>query len=241
MFGLFGGKSEATALQRHAERVGKKRAQAVDRWDSIQALSKLRSGAAAGALMARFTFQVDPSITDQEEKDAAFEGVLAAGADAIPPICQFLERAESISWPVKMLDRLATPEFVVGTLISLLEAMDTEYERDPQRKIQILANLAERNDPGIETAVTRFVRDANETVRFHAGGALLAQTPPTDDARLALQAALLAEESVRVRTRILDGFIANGWAFDEPTGVQLRPLLPTGYLLDGKSTVRKRT
>ena len=58
--------------------------------------------------------------------------------------------------------------------------------------------------------VTRFLEDSNETVRFHAVGALLAQA---EASRVPCTAPILlpAEQSVRVRNRILDGFAAAGW------------------------------
>src|SRR5688500_2070216 len=72
-FGLFGKKN---ALGKHAERVANKRAQAPDRWESIQALGKIATtgepaerSQAVAALLERFTFYVDPTITDGEEKD----------------------------------------------------------------------------------------------------------------------------------------------------------------------------
>ena len=175
LFGLFGGKSEGSALKKLAERAANRRAQAIDRWEAIHALARLGTSEAVEALLPRFTFYVDPSITDQDEKDAAFEGVVAAGDAALAPVLAFLRKAESISWGVKVLERLLTPEEVAEKLIALLAEMDTEYERDPQRKVQLLAALEERRQPRIAEAVARFLRDANETVRFHAAGALLAQ------------------------------------------------------------------
>ena len=43
-------------------------------------------------LLKRFTFHMDPSITDQEEKDAAFRGILRAGRGAIEPVRAFAAR-----------------------------------------------------------------------------------------------------------------------------------------------------
>jgi HEAT repeat protein len=95
------------------------------------------------------------------------------------------------------------PEVVVGHLLGLLARMDTEYERDPARKIQILTTLSERKDPRAAAGAARFTLDANETVRFAAVAAVLAQ----DDAatfEAALVECLCQEESVRVRNRVLE-------------------------------------
>src|SRR4051794_1745927 len=59
-----------------------KRAQTYDRLEAIQALAEMQSADAAAALLKRFGFSIDPSITDQEEKEIAFQGIVAAGKDA---------------------------------------------------------------------------------------------------------------------------------------------------------------
>ena len=232
LFGLFAKKSDADLLKKHAERATNRRAQAVDRWDGIQALVRLRSPEAVEALLPRFTFYVDPSITDQEEKDAAFEGIVSLGEGAIAPIVTFMRRAESLSWPLKMLDRLSTPATVMQHLTELLAEMDVEYERDPQRKIQILSALEERRDPSIAGSVVRFLRDANETTRFQAASALLAQAEASEH-RAALVACLVAEDSVRVRNRILEAFASLGWDVG-PNADAVRARLPAGYKLDSR-------
>ena len=142
MFGWFGKKSDAQLIERHAQVVANKRAQAPDRWDAIQALSQLRVQATkdaardrivaiVAALLPRFTYYTDPTITDQEEKDLAFRVILDGGADGVPAIRTFMQRSEALIWPLKMLDRLLGPEEVIGELLALLEPMDTEYQRDP--------------------------------------------------------------------------------------------------------------
>lgn len=237
LFGLFAKKSDTDLLKKHAERATNRRAQAVDRWDAIQALLKIGTPEAIEALLPRFTFYVDPSITDQDEKDSAFEGITRAGEAAIAPIVAFMRRAESISWPLKMLDRVASPTVVIEKLTELLAEMDVEYERDPQRKIQVLAALEERRDPRVAPSVLRFLRDANETARFHAVATLLSQ-PEAAEHRDALVACLLAEDSVRVRNRILDAFASLAWDVG-PNVDAVRSRLPAGYRLDGRGVPQR--
>lgn len=238
MFGLFGGKSEGSQIKKLAERVANKRGQLPDRWEAIHALAKLRTPDAVAALLPRFTFYVEPSINDQEEKDAAFDGIVATGSAAIDPIVAFLKRAESISWPVKMLERIAGPEALIERLLELLQTMDTEYERDPQKKIQVLAELEDRSDPRIAATVERFLADANETVRFHAASTLLGQADAAAY-RAALVHRVEQEESVRVRVRILDGFVKAGWAIENASpGLLAR--LPAGFSLDSKGVPARK-
>lgn len=230
--------SRKGALGKHAARVANKRAQAVDRAESIHALSSMKTAEAVEALLKRFTYRIDPSITDQEEKDTAFQGVVHTGDAAIEPVRKFLRASDTISWPLKMLEQLLPPEQVVNELLTLLDRMDTEYERDPEKKIQLIAYLEDRKDPRIVKAVAPFLEDVNETVRFHGAAAILAQDE-AEQARDALLDALVKEESVRVRARILDGFLDHEWAVPKERIDEVRPQLPQGWAIDPQGNPRK--
>lgn len=237
-FGLFGKRSPESTVAKHAGRVANKRTQSPDRWESIQALGALKSAEGVAALLPRFTYYSDPSITDGEEKDEAFRWIVEAGEVAVAPIVAFMERAESLSWPLKALDRVTSAERVVEELIRLLSRMDTEYERDPQRKLQVLQSLEERKDPRITGAVSRFLADVNETVRFHAVLATFAQAEP-EAGKPELVAALAREQSVRVRTRLLEAFAERRWDVGEAKD-KLAKALPPGFSLDSAGVPAKR-
>ena len=212
LFDLFSKKGTSGAVLKLAPKVSDKRGMAPDRWEAIQALSKIDSEEAIEALLVRFTFYVDPTITDQEEKDSVFNAIVSKGELAVAPLQRFLAKAESLSWPLKMLDRV-TPDGVLDTLLGMLRKMDTEYERDPQRKLQILAELETRRGPEVVSAVSPFLSDVHETARFHAVGAVLAQEN-AEEARSALLDLLAREDSMRIKARILDGFGQRGWGVD---------------------------
>ena len=107
---MFARKGSPAALRKHAKRAANKRAQNPDRWESIQALAAMRSAEAVEALLQRFTIRVDPSIVDQEEKDAVFHGIVEAGEVAVEPVAAFMQGADSISWPLKILEKLVPPD-----------------------------------------------------------------------------------------------------------------------------------
>jgi HEAT repeat protein len=234
---FFGGSAEKK-LKKHAARVANKRAQNPDRWESIQALGEIASGEAVEALLVRFTYNIDPSITDQEEKDATVDAIVKAGPAAVDPVKAYLKRSPSIAYPYRILERLSTPEELVSALIELLERFDTEYERDPEKKIQVISALEERQDARIVAALRRFLEDVNETVRFHSVSTILAQ-PEAEEAKDALLDTLRAEESVRVRARILDGFVDRGWDLGERRD-EVRAKLPGGYAIDAAGQVRRK-
>lgn len=232
-------------IEKHGERVANKRTANADRWESIQALGRMATTepeggkpdvreAAVAALMERFTFYVDPTITDGEEKDETFRWVCEAGAVAIAPVRAVLRAHDSASWGLKCLEQLLSPEDFVDEMLTLLGTMDTEYVRDPQRKEQLLGTLEEKRHPAIGKAVVRFFMDVNESARFHAHGAALAQ----DNAETLLPAiieALREEESVRVMVRVLEQFGERGWAIAE--GVQV----PEGWWVDKRGIPRRES
>lgn len=244
--GLFDLFKKKSPVEKHAERVANKRAQAPDRWESIQTLGKIATSEPAGgeadereaaiaALLERFTFYVDPSITDGEEKDETFRWICDAGEVAVDPVRKAARKHQSLSWPLKILERLLSEERLIDEMVDILDSMDIEYERDPQRKLQLLSSLEERRSPRIAEAAAPFFEDMNESARFHAVGAALVQEN-AEDVLPQLLDVLTEEESVRVKSRALDAMAEHGWSL----GAQKGDIeLPDGYTTDSKGVPRK--
>jgi HEAT repeat protein len=231
-------RAKSTPAAKWADRV-EKRAQSYDRQEAIQALAEMGTADAAEALLKRFTFQADPSITDQEEKDSAFRGILRAGADAIEPVRAFAARAESVAWPMKIMKELLPEQDFVQELLRWLGRWDTEYAKFVDPKVQILAALEEHRHPGLREAVERFLEDVNESARFHAVAALLAQGD--EAATPALVDLILREESVRIKNRVAEGLWARGWVVPVDRRDAARKAIPDPYGLDSSGRVTKRT
>jgi hypothetical protein len=235
LFDFLSKKGAQTPIQKLATKVLDKRGMAPDRWDAIQALSKLDTEEAVEALLGRFTIYVDPSITDQEEKDAVLNTVVGKGAIAVPPLKRFIKKSESVTWPLKMLERVLPEAEVLTIVLDLLRAMDTEYERDPQRKLQLLSALESRRDASIVPAVKPFLQDVNEGARFNAVAAIFAQ-PQAEEAKSDLLESLAKEDSMRVKARLLDGFAQLGWTVDPKTIGKL----PDAYAIDSNGVPVRR-
>jgi HEAT repeat protein len=230
-------KSKANPATKWADRL-EKRAQNYDRQEAIQALADMASGDAAAVLLKRFTFHMDPSITDQEEKDAAFRGVLRAGKEAIEPVRAFAEKAESLAWPMKIMKELLDGSDYVEELLRWLSRWDTEYAKFVDPKVQILTELEEHKHPSIREAVERFLEDVNEPARFHAVSALLAQEDAA--AAPALAELLPVEESERVRNKVAEGLAMRHWPIPEGERDAVRQSLPQAFGLDAGGVIVKR-
>jgi HEAT repeat protein len=243
--GLFdrfkGGKADkpsakANPASKWADRV-EKRVQNYDRQEAIQALADMGTPEAAEVLLKRFTFHMDPSITDQEEKEAAFRGVLRAGRDAIEPVRAFAAKAESLAWPMKIVRELIDEAEYLDELLRWLSRWDTEYSKFVDPKVQILTALEEHKSPRIREAVERFLEDVNEPARFHAAATLLAQEDPAT--LPALIRLLLEEESVRVRAKVAEGIAARSWEIPEAERPGVRSALPAPFSIDARGRIVK--
>jgi HEAT repeat protein len=151
-----------------AKVVADKRAQTYDRMEAIQALAEMETPEAAAALLKRFNFTIDPSITDQDEKDLAFRGIVAAGKEAVPAVAEFCVKAEALTWPLKILKEVLDEEEYKDELLAILERFDTEYSRNVEPKLQLIQALEEVIHEDVREAIERFLEDVNETVRFRA-------------------------------------------------------------------------
>ncbi len=236
--GSDGEKKKSNAAAKWAEAAGSKRAQAYDRQEAITELVKLKSPEAVEALLKRFTFATDPSITDQEEKDLVFEGIVAAGREAIEPVRAFAAKAESVAQPMRILKEILDEEEFVDELLVWLERWDTEYAKFIDPKLQILQSLEEYRNPRVRAAAEPFLLDVSEPARFLAVAATLAQKDP--ESSKSLIAALLEEESVRVRAKIADGYVALGWEIPDDQRDAVRKVLPPQYAVDGAGLMTKR-
>ena len=244
LFDLFKGKSKdgekkSNPAAKWAEAAGSKRAQTYERQEAIQELAAIGTPEAVTALLKRFTFNADPSITDEEEKELAFKGILKAGKEAaIEPVRAFAMKAESVGWPIRIVKELLSEEELVDELLVWLGKWDTDYAKFIDPKLQLLKELGERVNPKIRPAVERFLEDVSDPARFDAVVAVLKQEEP--EALGPLLKLMLEEESTRIRSKIADGLVALGWTIPEDQREPVRKVLPPQYGIDGSGLVTKR-
>ena len=224
-------KSGKTDLSRFEKLVSTKLSQEADRQDALHQLSRIGTPEAIAVLLKRFNWHLDPSITDQDEKELALEGVVAAGETALEPIREYCRRAESLTWAIKALERIVSSEQLPEELLTLLDQFDTEYVRNPEPKVQLLSHLVAFPSDEVRTATEPFLEDASESVRFAATGTVFAMNNPESTASLI--AALEHEESLRVKNRIAQGLAEKGWELTEPLSEPCKQHLPPGFEFSG--------
>jgi hypothetical protein len=223
-------------LARLTRVVGSKLSQDYDRQEAIQTLSQMANADGARALLKRFDFIMDPSITDREEKEAAAAGIAAAGKAALVPLRNYCASAESLAWPLKIIRQVVEESAYVDELLELLEQFDTEYVRNSEPKIQLINALEEFPREDVRLAIEPFMSDVNEGVRFHAVGTVFAMNDPA--AIGALVDALCREESLRVKNRTASGVQQRGWEIPEALRERCAKALPDTFELKAGKLLR---
>lgn len=215
--GLFDVFSKERSRNRTANRAINKYSQSPDRMKALQTLASDGSPEALYALMRRFGMMVDKTIDDEQEKEWVFDTLVAKGGVVLEPLKKYLLAADSVSWPLRLLDKIvATKDEVVDVIAFVMERHPPGYERDPTKKIQLLNHLAPMKNARVCAMVKPYLADMDEGVRYAAAEALLQQADE-EAAREPLLEVFTsdAEESKRVRIRIADGFAQLGWTLGD--------------------------
>ncbi|MCC6647018.1 MAG: HEAT repeat domain-containing protein [Polyangiaceae bacterium] len=186
-----------------------KLAQNYDRQEALQALAKLGTPEAAAVLLKRFSFYIEPSMNDQEEKELAFQGIAAVGEGAVEVIVAYCERADSLTWPLKLLKTILSSEAYVEEVVDLLGDRDTDYARNIDPKLQLISALTGAEGEDLQAEIVRFLEDVSEPVRFQAVLTLLSLKG--EAALEPLIDLAIAEESVRIRNKVGEGFAERRW------------------------------
>jgi hypothetical protein len=186
--------------------------QSAERYGAMEALLADGSEEALVGLMKRFTVVSTKSIEDEEEKGWAYRQLSGLGAKVLPAAKAFCLEHDNIAWALRIIEDVADEAQEWEILDALLAQHPPGYERDPSKKIQLLTHLAEIEEAGVPLTLASYLADTDEGVRFLCVEQLLdigdeAQT------KQALVERLLDdnEDSLRLRTRVLDGLADLGW------------------------------
>jgi hypothetical protein len=231
---------EQRARRRNIGRAVNKYAQSPDRLKALQALRDDGSPEALHGLMRRFGMMYDKTIEDEQEKEWVFELLTEKGASVLPPLKRYLLSAESISWPLRLLDKVANREQALEILQEVLTRHEPGYERDPSKKIQLLNHLGAIKDPRVPPLLIPYLGDMDEGVRYAAVEALVRQGDEAAGREPLLEHFVSdQEESLRIRIAIAEGFTALGWLV-KGRREAVDKLLPEQFQLDREGHVKKK-
>ena len=139
-----------------------------NRQGAIEELGKLGTPEGIDALLLRYTFRVDPGITDDEEKARVLALILEAKVIALGPVKKFILTRDEISWPLRALADLLPEAEVVKFLVEVAHKVGSEYSRVPEKKVLLLHALMTHKAPEIVPAVLPFLDDMDDEVQIAA-------------------------------------------------------------------------
>ena len=227
-------------LQRLQKKMMEKFGPPENRQGAIEELGEMRSEEAVSALLMRYTFRVDPGITDDDEKARVMALIVQTGQTALPAVKKFIMGRDEISWPLRALSDLLPEAEVVKFLVAVAHKVGTEYSRVPEKKVLLLHALMTHKAPEITPAVLSFLDDMDDEVQIAAAEVITRQQDPAGREPL-IQHFLKAQESSNARVReALAGLLA-----DSPWDVKgytpkVEAALPPAYKLDSKGKVQRK-
>jgi hypothetical protein len=237
MLGMGGPEAKVRRLQKKAsEKFGPKE----NRQGAIEELGALKTEPAIDALLTRYTFRIDPGITDDDEKARVLALITQAGEVALGPVKRFISTRDEISWPLRALDGLLPEAEVVKFLVEVARKVGGEYSRVPEKKVLLLHALSNHKSQEIAPAVLPFLEDMDDEVQIAAAEVIIKQQDPVGREPL-IQHFLKAHETSNARVReALAGLLADsGWDVKGYTP-KVEAALPAGYKLDSKGKVTRK-
>lgn len=222
-----------------------KRAQAYDREEALRALCNLGTPQAAEALLKRFTFKIDPSITDQEEKNLVFEGIVRIGTGAAgvrangtakkneqgggepldePEVAELRDAiVDAVRAFCKRAESLNWPLRVLRELLDDQAYQDELLELLADHDTEYIRNVDPKLDliTALEEIVSPEAREAVETYLDDVNETVRFHAVETtfkqgDVTSLpALVKLMEAEESVRIKNKVAEGIRKLDWTIPE--------------------------
>ena len=233
-------KRETRARAGNIQRAINKYSQTGDRYKAMEALAIEGSDESTYGLLRRFGMMYDKSIEDEQEKEWVYDTLVSKGESALPAVKRYLVSANSVSWPLRVLQKIApSKDAELDTVAEVLARHEPGYERDPTKKIQLIRHLGLMKLAKAPALVAPYLGDMDEGVRLASIEALLVlKNEETARDKLLELFVSDAEESLRLRLCIAEGFADLGWLVQGHRG-GVEKKLPDGFQLDREGHILK--
>jgi MoxR-like ATPase len=212
-----------------------------NRQGAIEELGAMKTPEAIDALLMRYTFRVDPGITDDDEKARVMALITEAGsATALTSVQKFIKFRDEISWPLRILSNLVSEAEMVKFLVETAHHEAGQYSRVPEKKKLLLHALGQHKDASITAAALPFLDDMDDDVIITAAETVVAQANDAGREPL-IQTFLKAHEgsNARVREALAELLSNSSWDVKGYTP-KVEAALPPAYKLDSKGKVVRK-
>jgi hypothetical protein len=225
--------SEESRIQKNQRTLTNRDVQPEDRDKAARWLADCSSPKALVALLTRFDTNLENQLKDKSEKDLVYGLIAAHGDQVMRPLERHLEKCRQIALPLRMYLEMKGEEAAILKVYELLEIERKKDDFKAQKKMDMLVWLAEHKHSGAIVAVTPFLQDFDEGVRYSASEVILAQQDDAGRAPLEKVLTNKEEDSNRLKVRLAGVFASRRWSLDDPAAVSA--LLPGGFqVVDGR-------
>ncbi len=235
-------KRRKNAIARNIRKLQQKYGQSDIRSRAVVALRDDGSEEAIYGLLQRYKVSVDPSITDQEEKQWVREVVADFGTQAIGPISKFVHREAEVMWPLRILADIRGTGEAVELACETLRKAASEYQRDHTKKVTLLKHLValEASRPEVVETVELLLEDMDGDTVIAAVEALARLDEKGESRNKVLE--VLKErgrENIRLKLEIFRVLVETGWSVKgfRPT---VEELLEEPFYLTGDGIMKQR-
>lgn len=187
-------------------------------------------------LLTRFSQNAPNTTVDLKEKETVYKSLVLLGKETELDVAGIVKKhlkatEDRVNWPLKILTDLLTEEQLTEFIVELLSGLDTLYQRDPEKKHELLLRALEHQSPELSQQVIRFFDDANDTVRFAAIRAAFHQQE-SHEIIDALTTLWLEDDSIRNVKEIAQGFADNQeWLISKDKIEPISAAMPDGFAI----------
>jgi HEAT repeat protein len=209
------------------------------RYQAADVLAGWATPEAIFALLERFTVTVASETSDEAEKNYVGELITdKIGKAAVEPIEKFLNTHENVAWPLRLLEKLVTPEECRERTLRVLGKLDTHFDRLPERKVEMLHFLVSQAEHAeVADAAHRFLEDTDDRVRIAAIELLKHAGRPEDVAAMA-ECFATSPDRPRVLAALAEALAGKAGLF-AGRAEEIQKLVPAGYSLSPEGTLAK--
>lgn len=225
-------------IQRAIKQITQTHGEAGTRVAAMERLASWQTKEAAAALLRRFTVQTPQASMDLEEKQYAVRLLVGMGTLAVEPILSYLLAKPDVTFPVRALKEILSPDEFHGSLLDTLKSLSTGYTRWPEAKAVLIGHLADDAFSQVYETVISFLKDEDDDVCIAAVDYLARNGDESVRVKL-LEAFLESEERPRVRGRILDHFYEKEWPV-KGFRKKMEEAIDLPFYLTSKGTVKRK-
>ena len=211
-----------------------------ERKRAIDALSEMGTDEAIVALLKRYQYRTEQTITDEEEKELVYQRTVALGPAAIPGLVGYISSEKHIYWPVKALHDIVGEEEAARVILEALEGIEDAFGQNAERRQMLVDNLRGYAQlENVHQKLLELMRDEDEEIVIRAIDGLSARTNDPGVAEAVVPLLIDEATSIRLKTMVTELVIENEWNV-RLYKKKIAEVLPEQYFVDATGVVRRK-